>query len=74
MIRLLLLFVYAFAISLLGVAAMKVTIAYMAKLFYGGSHLWGWHDAEDVFVKGFLLGSVFCVFAVVQYLRVRNRL
>jgi hypothetical protein len=72
MIRLLLLFVYAFAISLVGVAAIKITIVYMAKLFYGGHHLWNWRDATDVLVNASLLGLVFCLFAAVQYLRIRK--
>jgi hypothetical protein len=73
MIRLLLLFAYAFTISIIGVAAIKVTVVYMANFYYGGTHLWGWRDAKDVLINGSLLASVFCVFAVAQYLRTRDQ-
>ncbi len=72
MIRLLLLFIYAFVISLLGVAAIKITVVYMAMLFYGGAHEWGWQDAKDVIFHGALLGAVFGIFATLQYLRIRK--
>lgn len=62
--RLLLLMVYAVGISLLGVAAIKVAVVYLARLLYGGAHEWSRQDANDIFVHGFVLGGVMCAFIV----------
>lgn len=64
MMRPLLLMVYALAISLLGMAAIKVAVVYLTRLFYGGMHEWSRQDANGIFVNGLLLGGVMCAFVV----------
>ncbi|KXV03462.1 hypothetical protein CR51_17325 [Caballeronia megalochromosomata] len=71
--RLLFLILIGFAVSILGVSAIKVTVVFMAELFYGLQHVWGWSDLKDVVKQGLLLGVVFGVFSVVQYIRLRKR-
>lgn len=56
--------VYALAISMLGVAAIKVAVVYLIELFYGGTHEWSRQDANSIFVNGLLLGGVMCAFVV----------
>ena len=72
MIRLLLLCIHLFGITLVGVAAMKITLIYMTSLYYGTSHPWSRHDIVDILVDGSLMGSVYSIFAIVRYIRVRD--
>jgi hypothetical protein len=64
MIRLLLLLILTFSISISGVAAMKATIVFMGQIVYGGTYAWTLDDIRDVSVKGFVLGLGFSIFAI----------
>lgn len=72
MMRLLLLILFGFAVSILGVSAIKFTVVFMAELFYGVQHVWGVPDVKDVMKQSMLLGIVFGMFAAVQYIRLRK--
>ena len=71
--RPLLLMLYALAISLMGVASIKVSVVYLAKLFYGVAHEWSRQDVKGVFVQGLLLGGVMCAFVLAACLGTGRR-
>lgn len=73
MIRLVYLLVLAYTLSLLCFAAVKVSSVLMAEVFYGGSYRWGIDDIRFVLIRGSLMASVFGVFVIAQYVRIRSR-
>jgi len=74
MMRLVLLLMLAYALSLLCFAAIKLSSVLMAVVFYGGAYRWGVEDIRFVLIRGSLVALVFWIVAILQYLRVRNRL
>lgn len=73
MIRLLLVVILAFTLSLLCFAAIKATSVLMAIAVYGGSDPWGIKDVTFVVISGLFMGLVFSAFAVVHYIRLGDR-
>ena len=71
MIRLLLLLILSFSLSIFGVAAMKATVVFMAQIFYGGIYAWTLSDVWDVVAKGFVLGMGFSIFAIIRFVKDR---
>ena len=74
MMRLVLLLLLAYALSMLCFAAIKVSSVLMAVIFYGGVYRWGMEDVRFVLIRGSLMALVFWIVAILQYFRVRNRL
>lgn len=74
MMRLVLLLLLAYALSMLCFAAIKVSSVLMAEIFYGGAYRWGMDDVRFVLIRGSLMALVFWIVAILQYFRVRNRL
>jgi hypothetical protein len=73
MIRLVLVVILAFGLSLLCFAAIKVTSVLLAIAVYGGSYPWGIEDVKFVVIRGLLMGLVFSSFVVIHYIRLRRR-
>ncbi|WP_331254458.1 hemagglutinin repeat-containing protein [Pandoraea apista] len=73
MMRLVLLLLLAYALSMLCFAAIKVSSVLMAVIFYGGAYRWGIEDVRFVLIRGSLMALVFWIVAILQYSRVRNR-
>jgi hypothetical protein len=73
MMRLVLVVVLAFGLSLLCFAAIKVISVLLAIAVYGDSYTWGIEDVKFVLIRGLLMGLVFSTFAVIHYIRLGKR-
>jgi hypothetical protein len=71
--RLISLIVIVFAVSILGVVAMKATVVFMAEMFYGGKYAWDLYDAKDAIVKGMSLGLAFSVFLIANFIKASKK-
>ncbi|WP_155643648.1 hypothetical protein [Burkholderia cepacia] len=69
MFRLIILYFATFLLSFLCFALIKLFAMAFVAHFYGGGFLWDSRDARFVLVNGALLGFVFCVFAMVVFVR-----
>jgi hypothetical protein len=70
--KLLLFYLYAFFLSFIGMAAVKVVAVFIVTEMKGLHYQWGWWDIKGILVNGFLLAFVFCMFATVFYIRGRR--
>jgi hypothetical protein len=71
MSRLMLFFAISFFISFLCVSLIKISIVYMAEIFYGGRYEWSYEDVRFVLIRGSMMAFVFCLFGVIRYIKMR---
>jgi hypothetical protein len=72
MIRLVLVILLTYLLSILCFLAIKVTAIFFVVMFYGVNFSWGGGDTRFVIVRGSLMACVFGVFAIVQYIKTRK--
>ncbi|AJW93713.1 putative membrane protein (plasmid) [Burkholderia gladioli] len=69
MLRLIVLYLASFLLSLLCFASIKAFVMIFMVYFYGDIFSWASKDTRFVLVNGVLLGIVFCVFATMAFVR-----
>lgn len=67
MIRFLLFLVWALAISIPGVALIKITTVCIVEFYCHVDYSWSYQDVRFILIRGSIMALAFCVYGMMRY-------